>query len=91
MHDLSELSTTIIPVAAATAAAAAVVVAEAAFFISVMSREAPELCKSDVLSSPHGRPTAWQERGHLFSFYPPLLRRKAKRTSVRFSGRGQDS
>lgn len=47
MHDLSELSTTIIPVVAA-AAAAAVVVAEAAFFISVMSREAPELCKSDV-------------------------------------------
>ena len=52
-----------------------------------MSREAPELCKSDVLSSSLGRPTAWQERGRLFSFYPPSLG-NAKRTSVGVCGGG---
>lgn len=49
-----------------------------------MFREAPDLRNSDVLSSPHGGPTAWQECGCLFSFYPPSPR-KAKRTSVGYS------
>lgn len=36
-----------------------------------MSREAPELCKSDVLSSPLSWPTAWQKRGCCFPFILP--------------------
>ena len=43
-----------------------------------MSKEAPELCKSDVLSSPHGPPPARQERGCLFSFSSAHALRKLK-------------
>lgn len=47
-------------------------------FISVMSRGAPELCKNDVLPSPHGWPTAWWEHGSLFSLYPSSPQKSQK-------------